>query len=189
MSTFESTALNLIGAIDTLIDETPMLVWNPDFEKREITSRLCVLSPETNSFVRVARGCSRREMSFLLAFVAPCTEAEVEKQQLRFDSLQPLLSANIDNAFVESIEHVVHLSQELEDKHNLTSSFIRFGLVGTPTLGQALDINSVSMYHPDTGQDSLPTTADYIGQLFLRTGSTNPGLYEAATTTGSWTKL
>ena len=35
--------------------------------------------------------------------------------------------------------------------------------------------------------DDLPTSADYIGQLFIKTGSTNPGLYVATgTTTPGW---
>lgn len=35
--------------------------------------------------------------------------------------------------------------------------------------------------------DSLPTAADFIGQLFIKTGSTNPGLYvSTGTTTPGW---
>jgi hypothetical protein len=35
--------------------------------------------------------------------------------------------------------------------------------------------------------DSLPTAADFIGQLFVKTGSTNPGLYvSTGTTTPGW---
>lgn len=35
--------------------------------------------------------------------------------------------------------------------------------------------------------DDLPTAADKIGQLFIKTGSTNPGLYvSTGTTTPGW---
>ena len=35
--------------------------------------------------------------------------------------------------------------------------------------------------------DTLPTAADFIGQLFVRTGSTSPGLYvSTGTTTPGW---
>ena len=35
--------------------------------------------------------------------------------------------------------------------------------------------------------DDLPTSADYVGQLFIKTGSTNPGLYvSTGTTTPGW---
>lgn len=36
--------------------------------------------------------------------------------------------------------------------------------------------------------DTLPTSADFVGQLFIKTGTTNPGLYSATgTTTPGWT--
>lgn len=35
--------------------------------------------------------------------------------------------------------------------------------------------------------DTLPDTADFVGQLFIKTGATNPGLYSATgTTTPGW---
>jgi hypothetical protein len=35
--------------------------------------------------------------------------------------------------------------------------------------------------------DDLPTSADFVGQLFIKTGSTNPGLYiSTGTTTPGW---
>lgn len=35
--------------------------------------------------------------------------------------------------------------------------------------------------------DDLPTAADFVGQLFVKTGTTNPGLYVATgTTTPAW---
>jgi hypothetical protein len=35
--------------------------------------------------------------------------------------------------------------------------------------------------------DDLPTSADFVGQLFIKTGSTSPGLYVApGTTTPGW---
>ena len=35
--------------------------------------------------------------------------------------------------------------------------------------------------------DTLPTAADFVGQLFVKTGSTNPGLYiSTGTTTPDW---
>lgn len=38
--------------------------------------------------------------------------------------------------------------------------------------------------------DSLPAAADFVGQLFIRTGTTNPGLYSATgTTTPGWTAV
>lgn len=33
---------------------------------------------------------------------------------------------------------------------------------------------------------NLPATADHIGQLFIRTGPTSPGLYVATDLSGSW---
>ena len=35
--------------------------------------------------------------------------------------------------------------------------------------------------------DTLPTAADFVGQLFVKTGTTNPGLYvSTGTTTPGW---
>ena len=35
--------------------------------------------------------------------------------------------------------------------------------------------------------DDLPTSADFVGQLFVKTGATNPGLYvSTGTTTPGW---
>lgn len=35
--------------------------------------------------------------------------------------------------------------------------------------------------------DDLPTAADFVGQLFVKTGTTNPGLYvSTGTTTPGW---
>jgi hypothetical protein len=35
--------------------------------------------------------------------------------------------------------------------------------------------------------DDYPTSADFVGQLFIKTGSTNPGLYvSTGTTTPGW---
>ena len=35
--------------------------------------------------------------------------------------------------------------------------------------------------------DDLPTAADFVGQLFVKTGATNPGLYvSTGTTTPGW---
>ena len=35
--------------------------------------------------------------------------------------------------------------------------------------------------------DTLPTAADFVGQLFVKTGTTNPGLYvSTCTTTPGW---
>ena len=46
--------------------------------------------------------------------------------------------------------------------------------------------NAVGKYFKGTG-DSLPASADVIGQLFVRTGATSPGLYvSTGTTTPGW---
>lgn len=38
--------------------------------------------------------------------------------------------------------------------------------------------------------DELPTSAAKVGQLFLKTGTTNPGLYSSTgTTTPNWTAV
>ena len=46
--------------------------------------------------------------------------------------------------------------------------------------------NAVGKYFKGTG-DSLPASADVVGQLFVRTGATSPGLYvSTGTTTPGW---
>lgn len=46
--------------------------------------------------------------------------------------------------------------------------------------------NAVGAYFKGTG-DNLPAAADLVGQLFIKTGSTNPGLYvSTGTTTPGW---
>lgn len=46
--------------------------------------------------------------------------------------------------------------------------------------------NAVGKYFKGTG-DSLPASADMVGQLFVRTGATSPGLYvSTGTTTPGW---
>jgi hypothetical protein len=46
--------------------------------------------------------------------------------------------------------------------------------------------NAVGAYFKGTG-DSLPASADVVGQLFVRTGATSPGLYvSTGTTTPGW---
>lgn len=38
--------------------------------------------------------------------------------------------------------------------------------------------------------DDLPAAADFIGQMFIKTGATNPGLYSSTgTTTPAWKKV
>ena len=47
--------------------------------------------------------------------------------------------------------------------------------------------NAVKTVYAGSG-DTLPSSSDKIGQLFVKTGATNPGLYiSAGTTTPGWT--
>jgi hypothetical protein len=43
-----------------------------------------------------------------------------------------------------------------------------------------------AMFYNQTPSATLPATAARIGQLFLRTGATDPGVYAALNTTGTW---
>lgn len=58
------------------------------------------------------------------------------------------------------------------------------------TIPKATNVNAgalaAGIIHPNSGDSTLPTSAARIGQIFIRGGATNPGLYAALDTVGNW---
>lgn len=68
-----------------------------------------------------------------------------------------------------------------------------FGTALSPSAeGSVVGYNSVgwtSLCHPDSPGEELPSTADVVGQLFIKTGDADPGIYTALDLTGTWKLL